>query len=278
MTVPSRVHCDESQLFPLGTLITARYDDRAAVRDRPLSLTGHARLGLPPGSHLDGVCLEVSLDSLDTPPRKTRRVCCIFYSTTVVLCRPRSSRDLAMSTRLVPGIYVVAAVKGPNVEYWAAATPRGVALSAVQQFLAPGWKATGITNRRVTSEQVSALALRPGGVRMVLCRPRSSWDLAISTRLVPGIYVVAAVKGTNVEYWAAATPRGVALSAVQQFLAPGWKATGITNRRVTSEQVSALELRPGGVRKLTYEGPKRAIDAHREQVFGDSKRPSSLQS
>ena len=82
----------------------------------------------------------------------------------------------------------------------------------------------------------------------------------MSTRLVAGIYVLAAVKGSNVEYWAAATPRGVALSAVQQFLAPGWKATGITNRRLTSEQVSALKLRPGGVRKLTYEGPKPAFD------------------
>jgi hypothetical protein len=77
----------------------------------------------------------------------------------------------------------------------------------------------------------------------------------MSTRLVAGIYVVAAVKGGNVEYWAAATPRGVALSTGQQFLAPGWKATGITNGRLTSEQVSALKLRPGGVRKLTYEGP-----------------------
>jgi hypothetical protein len=81
-----------------------------------------------------------------------------------------------------------------------------------------------------------------------------------STRLVAGIYVVAALKGSNVEYWAAATPRGVALSAVQQFLAPGWKAIRITNRHPTPEQVSALKLHPGSVRKLTYEGPKPASD------------------
>jgi hypothetical protein len=77
-------------------------------------------------------------------PSRFRRTCTMTTLPLQVHCDksqllPLSNVDYGsmMSTRFV---YVVAAVKGSNVEYWAAATPSGVASSAVQQFLAPGWK------------------------------------------------------------------------------------------------------------------------------------------
>jgi hypothetical protein len=65
-----------------------------------------------------------------------------------------------------------------------------------------------------------------------------------------GIYVIAATKGSEVEYWAAAAPRDQALDAVQLMLAPGWTASAVTERNVTPDQVAALNLHPGDVRKL----------------------------
>jgi len=41
------------------------------------------------------------------------------------------------------------------------------------------------------------------------------------------IHVVAAIKGNETEFWAAATQRSDALAAVQQLLGPGWTATTI---------------------------------------------------
>ena len=66
-----------------------------------------------------------------------------------------------------------------------------------------------------------------------------------------GIYVVAATRGGRVEYWAAATPRDVAVSTVQQLLRTGWTAS-MTNRRLTLEQVASLKLRPNEACKLKY--------------------------
>ena len=67
-----------------------------------------------------------------------------------------------------------------------------------------------------------------------------------------GVQVVAAIKcGGGVEYWAAATLREAAESTVQQLLPPGW-TSALTDRHLTTQQVAALNLRPGGVRKLKY--------------------------
>ena len=66
-----------------------------------------------------------------------------------------------------------------------------------------------------------------------------------------GVSIVVAAKRGKVEYWAAATAREAAVAAVEQFLAPGWKAT-LTGRHLTPEQVAELKLRPNGVRKLKY--------------------------
>jgi len=67
---------------------------------------------------------------------------------------------------------------------------------------------------------------------------------------IGGIYVVAATKGGQTEYWVAATRRDEALAAVQQVLPAGWRATTVTDRRLTPEQVESLKLRPHDVRKL----------------------------
>jgi hypothetical protein len=69
--------------------------------------------------------------------------------------------------------------------------------------------------------------------------------------LASGVYIIAATKNYQTEYWAAATRREEAVAAVQQLLAPGWTST-LTERRITPDQVMALKLRPGGVRKLRY--------------------------
>ncbi len=69
--------------------------------------------------------------------------------------------------------------------------------------------------------------------------------------LAGGVSIVVAAKRGKVEYWAAATAREAAVAAVEQFLAPRWKAT-LTSRHLTPEQVAELKLRPNGVRKLKY--------------------------
>ena len=69
-----------------------------------------------------------------------------------------------MGNEHASGIYVVAATKDGQTELWAAATPRDEALKEVQQLLGPEW-AVALTDQRVSPEQVTALALHPGGVR-----------------------------------------------------------------------------------------------------------------
>jgi hypothetical protein len=64
-----------------------------------------------------------------------------------------------------------------------------------------------------------------------------------------GIYVVVATKDGETEYWAAATHRAKAASAVKEILPPGWTGT-VTDRLLTPDQVAGLNLRANGVRKL----------------------------
>jgi hypothetical protein len=71
----------------------------------------------------------------------------------------------------------------------------------------------------------------------------------MSNTIVIGIRVVAAAKADDVEYWAVAAPRDSAVSTVQNLLAIGWKVA-LTERRITRDQVAALNLRPGDVCKL----------------------------
>jgi hypothetical protein len=66
-----------------------------------------------------------------------------------------------------------------------------------------------------------------------------------------GVYVLAATKGGEVEYWAVATRREAAVWTVQDLVAPGWTAA-LTDRHLTQGQVADLKLRPNGARKLKY--------------------------
>ena len=68
-------------------------------------------------------------------------------------------------------------------------------------------------------------------------------------RLVGGIYIVQAAKDGVTEYWAAATVQENAVAAVQGELGPGWTVT-LTDRRLTSQRLSMLKMRPNNVRKL----------------------------
>ena len=55
------------------------------------------------------------------------------------------------------------------------------------------------------------------------------------------IYVVAATKGGQTEFWAAATPRKTAAAEVQQLLPTGWMAVP-TGWRLTPEKVAQLNM------------------------------------
>ena len=61
--------------------------------------------------------------------------------------------------------------------------------------------------------------------------------------LAGGVNIVVASKRGKVEFWAAAIAREAAVAAVEQFLAPGWKAT-LTGRHLTPEQVAKIEIAP----------------------------------
>ena len=63
------------------------------------------------------------------------------------------------------------------------------------------------------------------------------------------IYVVAATKNGQTEFWAAATPRKIAAAEVQQLLPTGWMAVP-TGWRLNPEKVAALNMRANSVRKL----------------------------
>jgi len=67
--------------------------------------------------------------------------------------------------------------------------------------------------------------------------------------LVGGIYVVQATKDDKTEYWAAATIRENAITAVEKERGPGWTLT-LTDRRLTGQRLSKLRMRPNSVQKL----------------------------
>jgi hypothetical protein len=67
--------------------------------------------------------------------------------------------------------------------------------------------------------------------------------------LVGGIYVVQAIKGNQIEYWAAATIRERAVAAVEKELGPGWTIT-LTDRRLTGQRLSKLRMTPNSLQRL----------------------------
>jgi hypothetical protein len=72
----------------------------------------------------------------------------------------------------------------------------------------------------------------------------------MSNALGGGIYVVAATKDGKTEYWAAATVRAEAVAAVERQLTSEWTVT-LTDRRLTSQKIKALKLRPNAVCQLS---------------------------
>lgn len=61
------------------------------------------------------------------------------------------------------------------------------------------------------------------------------------------VYVVAATKDSNTDYWVAATAREEAVATVQRIVEPGWTVC-LTERRISRKQATALKLHVGGVR------------------------------
>ena len=68
-------------------------------------------------------------------------------------------------------------------------------------------------------------------------------------RIFGGIYVVAAMKDGEVEYWAAATLQEDAVAAVHKQVGPDWLIT-LTDQRLTNKRLSILKMQPNTVRKL----------------------------
>jgi hypothetical protein len=64
-----------------------------------------------------------------------------------------------------------------------------------------------------------------------------------------GVYVILAKKDTKIEYWAATTIQEKAISAVKKELGPGWTVI-LTDRRLSSQRLSKLRMRPNTVQKL----------------------------
>ena len=63
------------------------------------------------------------------------------------------------------------------------------------------------------------------------------------------IYVVAATKDGQTEFWAAATRRGSAAAAVQQLLPLGWTAV-VTGWHLAPGKVAEFNMRANSVRKI----------------------------
>ncbi len=66
-----------------------------------------------------------------------------------------------------------------------------------------------------------------------------------------GIYVIAATKGSETRYWAAAVPQHHAVDAVHRQLADGWRVI-LTDRRLTPEQIAELKIRSNTVQELSF--------------------------
>jgi hypothetical protein len=90
-----------------------------------------------------------------------------------------------MANTYAGGIYVVAATKDGETEYWAAATPRAKAAFAVKEMLPPGWACT-VTDRHLTprsSCRTQFTSKRRPKVKIIAMsnhrkRPRDSSQLA----------------------------------------------------------------------------------------------------
>ncbi|HTV27999.1 MAG TPA: hypothetical protein VMF32_09475 [Xanthobacteraceae bacterium] len=63
------------------------------------------------------------------------------------------------------------------------------------------------------------------------------------------VYIVIATKDGQTEFWAAATARTRAATAVQELAAPGWRVTFL-GWRLNPAKAVALKMLPGSVRKL----------------------------
>ena len=114
---------------------------------------------------------------------------------------------------------------------------------------------------------------RAGGDRLQLVAATASrWEpyADMSKKFAGGIYVIAAIRGKHVEYWAAATPRDVAVATVQQLLGPGWTA-GMTQLRLTTDQAAALKLPPNCARRLGPLKPEGGVSG----ANGRRKRPAA---
>jgi len=66
-----------------------------------------------------------------------------------------------------------------------------------------------------------------------------------------GVYVVAATKGGETRYWAAAVPQHRAVDEVQRQLAHGWRVI-LTDRRLTPEDIAELKIRSNSVQELNF--------------------------
>jgi hypothetical protein len=66
-----------------------------------------------------------------------------------------------------------------------------------------------------------------------------------------GVYVLAATKGGETRYWAAAVPQHRAVDEVARQLADGWHVI-LTDRHLTPEQIAELKIRSNTARELTF--------------------------
>jgi hypothetical protein len=69
-----------------------------------------------------------------------------------------------MRKRLFGGIYVVAAMKDGEVQYWAAATLQENAVAAVEKQVGPEWLVTLTEQQRLTNKRLSVLKMLPNTV------------------------------------------------------------------------------------------------------------------
>jgi hypothetical protein len=85
-------------------------------------------------------------------------------------------------------------------------------------------------------------ACRRVGVRLI------KWTV-VGKEYKGAVYVVAASKGGETEYWVAATSPKEATAAVQLVVGPAWRVK-LINRRLMPNQLAELNLRPDDVRRL----------------------------
>jgi hypothetical protein len=68
-------------------------------------------------------------------------------------------------------------------------------------------------------------------------------------RFARTVYIVAATKYSRTEFWAVATARHEATSAVQRVLPPGWQIIFL-GWRLSPTKAAELKMSPNSVRKL----------------------------